>query len=67
MIGVVGWALIAAAALAWEWIGLRARGDEWPTVSDLVRWAMRSPVGRWVLFALWLWLGWHLFVRVDWR
>jgi hypothetical protein len=24
---------------------------------------MRYPVGRWAVFALWLWFGWHLFVR----
>jgi hypothetical protein len=24
---------------------------------------MRYPVGRWVLFAFWLWAGWHFFVR----
>jgi hypothetical protein len=27
---------------------------------------MRYPAGRWVLFALWLWFGWHFFVR-GWR
>jgi hypothetical protein len=24
---------------------------------------MTVPLGRVLLFALWLWLGWHLFVR----
>jgi hypothetical protein len=24
---------------------------------------MRYPVGRWALFALWLWVGWHIFIR----
>jgi hypothetical protein len=23
----------------------------------------RYPLGRWALFALWLWWGWHTFVR----
>ncbi len=35
-------------------------------VSDVLRVAMRYPLGRWVLFGLWLWFGWHLFVR-GWR
>lgn len=24
---------------------------------------MSYPVGRWALFGLWLWFGWHTFVR----
>jgi hypothetical protein len=34
-----------------------------PTLSDTFRAIMRYPVGRWALFALWLWFGWHIFVR----
>ena len=26
----------------------------------------RPPV-RWLLLAAWLWLGWHLFARAEWR
>ena len=40
--------------------------DRWPTFSDVIRTIMHHAVGRWVLFALWLWLGWHFFVR-GWR
>jgi hypothetical protein len=59
-----GWLIIMAALLAWQGIGLFV-GDEWPTLTDLFRASMRSILGRIVLFGLWLWLGWHLFVR-DW-
>lgn len=29
----------------------------------MLRAISRSVVGRWLLFAAWLWLGWHLFMR----
>jgi hypothetical protein len=59
--GYVVWAILLGALFAWEGIGLR--GEGFPTLSDAGRAVMRSPVGRWALFALWLWFGWHLFVR----
>jgi len=34
-----------------------------PTLSATFRAIMRYPFGRWALFALWLWFGWHVFVR----
>lgn len=64
MIAVVGWAVIVGALLAWQGLGLVREG--WPTLSDLLRPAVRPAAGRAVLFGLWLWLGWHLFVR-GWR
>jgi hypothetical protein len=63
-IAVVGWLVIVAALLAWQGVGL-LRGTEWPTLTDFFRSFMRPALGRIVLFGLWLWLGWHLFVR-DW-
>lgn len=66
MIGLVGWAVLFAAVLAWEGIGLVKQGDAWPTFSDMLRKVTHPVAGRWVLFGLWLWLGWHLFVR-GWR
>jgi hypothetical protein len=61
-IAVVGWIVIIGLLLAWQGLGL-VREPEWPTLSSLFRAFMRPPVGRLVLFGLWLWLGWHLFVR----
>jgi hypothetical protein len=63
-IAVVGWLVIVAVLLTWQGIGL-ILGAEWPTLTDFFRASMRSTLGRFVLFGLWLWLGWHLFVR-DW-
>lgn len=64
-VAVVGWVVIIGALLAWQGVGL-VRGPEWPTLSDMFRAFMRPLPGRFVLFGLWLWLGWHLFVR-GWR
>ncbi|HVM11819.1 MAG TPA: DUF6186 family protein [Actinomycetota bacterium] len=62
---LVGWAVVAAIVLGYQGLAL-ASGPGFPTISDLLGVVTRSLVGRWVLFALWLWLGWHLFVR-GWR
>jgi len=34
-----------------------------PSLNGVFRVITRSPPGRWALFALWLWAGWHFFVR----
>ena len=51
------------AVFAWEGFGLANARDRWPTFSDVIHVITRHVVGRWVLFAVWLWLGWHFFVR----
>jgi hypothetical protein len=61
-VAVVGWIVIFGALFAWQGIGL-ARGPEWPTMSDMLRSFMRPVAGRSLLFGVWLWIGWHLFVR----
>jgi hypothetical protein len=61
-IALLGWLGIVGALLVWQGIGL-LRGPEWPTLSDLFRSFMTVSAGRFVLFGLWLWLGWHLFIR----
>ena len=62
VIGYLVWAVLFGALFAWEGLGL-ARVSGCPTLSDVFRLIMRYPVGRWAMFALWLWVGWHLFVR----
>jgi hypothetical protein len=47
---------------AWEGLAL-ARVTGVPSLSDVFRVIMRYPVGRWALFAFWLWAGWHFFIR----
>jgi hypothetical protein len=62
VIGYLVWAVLFGALFAWEGLGL-AGVSGCPTLSDVFRLIMRYPVGRWALFALWLWVGWHTFVR----
>ena len=63
MIGYALWAALLAAMLTLEGLGLTLRGHDWPTISDVFRSLTRSYAGRWIFFALWLWLGWHFFIR----
>ena len=62
VIGYLAWAVLFGALFAWEGLAL-ARVTGIPSLSDVVRVIMRYPVGRWALFALWLWAGWQLFIR----
>lgn len=62
LIGYLVWAVLFGATFAWEGLALAGVMGV-PTLSDAVRAVMRYPAGRWVLFALWLWFGWHFFVR----
>jgi uncharacterized protein DUF6186 len=63
MIGLVGWGIVVGGMLGYQGYCLLDNDDRWPTASDILRDVMRHPAGRWVLFGLWLWFGWHLFVR----
>jgi hypothetical protein len=63
MVGLVAWAVVIAAFLVVEGVALVRPYDQWPAFSDVMRMVTSSALGRWALFALWLWLGWHLFVR----
>jgi hypothetical protein len=63
MLGLVGWGLVLGLVLAYQGFALLHPHDGWPALSDVIRAVMRYPAGRMVMFALWLWAGWHLFVR----
>ena len=63
VVGLTGWAILLGLCLAWEGLGLIYGHDHWPSMSDMLRTVSRPVVGRWILLALWIWLGWHLFVR----
>ena len=64
--GLVVWGVLFALLLAYQGWALAKNDDRWPALSDVFDTMMRAPIGRWVLFSLWLWFGWHLFVR-GWR
>jgi len=64
-ITIAGYCLIGAVIAGYE-----AASRAWrrtPTLGDAVALVTRSRVGRWIVLGGWLWLGWHLFVRGDWR
>jgi hypothetical protein len=63
LITLVGYAVIVGSMLTYA-IVARRRPDRL-TLGDSVTLAHRHPAGRWLLLAGWLWLGWHLFVRVH--
>ena len=62
LIGYLAWAVLFGAVFAWEGLALAGVSGV-PSFSDVVRVIMRYAAGRWALFALWLWAGWHLFIR----
>jgi succinate dehydrogenase/fumarate reductase cytochrome b subunit len=62
LVAITGWIVIVASFLVWQGLGL-TNAPEWPTMSQLFRDFMALPFGRYALFGVWLWLGWHLFAR----
>ncbi len=63
MIGLVVWGVLFGLLFAYQGLALVSTNDRWPSFSHVLRVVMRNPAGRWTLFGLWLWLGWHLFAR----
>jgi hypothetical protein len=60
--GYLVWVVLLGVLLAWESLAW-ARVTGVPALGDAFRVVMRTPVGRWAIFALWLWTGWHFFIR----
>jgi Family of unknown function (DUF6186) len=63
VMGVAVWAAIIAVFLGYQGFCLLSDDDRWPPITEIFGDVIRYSPGRWVLFGLWLWLGWHLFVR----
>jgi hypothetical protein len=61
---LLGYALLVVAGIGVE-VAARRRGSG--TFGDALTLALRWRPARFVFLAGWLWLGWHLFVRVDWH
>lgn len=62
---LVGYAIFAVCAVGLE-VAAR-RSGRFSTLPEAISVAARRWPFRVVLQAAWLWLGWHLFVRVEWR
>lgn len=60
---LAGFAVVAGAILVFQAYGLATRRTL--TLGDVVGLLARRPAVRILLMAAWLWLGWHIFVRVD--
>lgn len=68
---LAGFVVLAAASILRQLLALRARRQGRArrplTIGELVAVAARLSLIRWLFLLGWLWLGWHLFARVDWR
>ena len=64
LITLAGYAILVGTALGLE---VAARRGRVASLGEALGIALRPWPVRLVLIAAWLWLGWHLFVRVDWR
>lgn len=65
IVTVAGYVLVAVIGLGLELVARRTR--RLATFEEM----LAAALGRWPLRVLlqagWLWIGWHVFVRVDWR
>ena len=61
---LAGYVALVSAAVVLDLSG-RRRGAA--TFGDALGALLRPWPVRFLVVAGWLWLGWHLFVRVDWR
>lgn len=62
---LLGFAVLAAVAVVLEVVARRS--ERVATFSAAVSVALRRWPFRVATQLAWLWLGWHLFVRVEWR
>ncbi len=54
-------AALGAAISVYQFLGVVRRKNA--TLGQAVAWVLGTRFGRPVLLSLWLWVGWHLFVR----
>lgn len=62
---VLGYVLLVLLSVGLELEARRLR--RFATFGQVLTLALRRWPVRLLLLAGWLWLGWHLFVRVEWR
>lgn len=65
LITVAGYVLVVVVAIGLELTARRTRRVV--TFGEMLAVALRRPSMRLLLQIGWLWIGWHLFVRVEWR
>ena len=62
---ILGFVVLLACGIGLELVGRRRR--RFATFGQVLTLALRRWPPRLLLQAGWLWIGWHVFVRVDWR
>jgi hypothetical protein len=60
---LVLWVLIAACLVGWQLFTMLSK--RLPTVAIVFQQARRFWPTRWLVLLVWVWLGWHLFVRTS--
>jgi hypothetical protein len=60
--GYTVYAGVAALAIVWG-VFTHLQRPRYATLDNVVTRLMRHPVARWAVWALWAFVGWHLFVR----
>jgi hypothetical protein len=61
-LGYTVYAVIGAVAVLWG-VFAHAHRDRYATLDAVVTRLVRYPVARLAVWALWVFIGWHLFVR----
>jgi hypothetical protein len=57
-----GYAMVLGAMLTAQLLGMAGRRPFRP-LGDVVHTVLRHRAGRWVMLALWLWVGFHFLAR----
>lgn len=63
VVGAVVWSVIASAVVIWVVVTFALGPRRVPTAVDVVRWFMRSWLGRILALSGWTVAGWHLFCQ----
>lgn len=61
--GTVVWSVIAFVAVVWFVVTQAAGPRRLPGIVDVVRFFLRSWLGRFLALAMWGYAGWHLFCQ----
>lgn len=62
-VGAVVWAILAGVVAVWLVVTASAGPRRLPGIVDVVRWFLRSWLGRVLALAAWGGAGWHLFCQ----
>jgi hypothetical protein len=63
-VGTIAWASTVSLLLAWEAFSHVARKPGYPTFARVARAFLGTTAGRVAMFGLWVWIGFHFFVKL---